>query len=412
MGRFVCDDNKNIASLLHKLSHLCEQAGAQFHKNLRFSCKDGNFTAFADQRIENGEPVLVMPADVFVPVQNVSFSLKNGKISIDACHTMSALQTEIIHVLIEIYNSVDKYETYKETSVIRLFFEEPDLFELLMQRYKSDAGYVSASEFSDHDEFLYKNFMSLRAIDIGTARKGPSKANSLLPGDLIPFLEYFNHHPKAFPISEVANLPGNGRVAQLDAYSVPDSDELFISYGFFDAHQQFVCQSFVDENCFFSRSIPMVFEIPGLASVEIGRQMVKLPGSQIPRGYEDVGFYFPVIHTSKDPHKVFLGSIKIPMAGAPKSMRRILRYAFERIFTHDDIISQAVLFAERQILEKNINYYSEIGAQFANRTPKPSMEKLFLNVQKMLDVQCANIMAYPFYSDVMGGEKQAGAVCG
>lgn len=408
MVEFVCD-RENIKTLFHKLHHLSEQEGAIFHKELVFHCHDGQFNVRAASPIEEGQSIVSMPLSAFVPIQDVTFGVHGRQLVIESCAGLSVVQSEVLELVFEIYNAADKFEHYKKRAITRLYFEEPELFEALMQRYRPSVPKNAVEKPGRRNKIFLNNFMILRTIDIEPDQFGILKAASLTDGAteakpfvpverkaLAPFIEYFNHHPRGYPINGNVDEETQKKTANIRAYAPADKPELFFRYGFSDAHQQYICQSYVDENSFFTRCLPMVFDVPGLGTLEIGAQMVRRPKHEIPEGYQDLSFYFPNVNINKKAKKIFIGGIKIPMGDAPRSMRRILYYAFSQISNDDNKIHNAILYAERHMVEQTIAYYEQLQTLFAGYKPKPSIEPIILDIRKMLDTQLCNIRAYSF----------------
>lgn len=411
MPGFVCE-SRSVDSLLRKLYSLSEQSGVWFHPGLNFICKGGEFSVIGADGIPAGQIILQIPASLFVPVEYAHFGLKGRNITVESYRGLTRLQSEIIDLVVEIYNAAGKFSRFKESAVTKLYFEERELFEAIMRRYRPRPDYDPLDTGETRREAYLRNFMTLRTINVSADQEGMLKSASLMKGAtaakpfveqhgnaLIPFAEYFNHYPKAYAVNGVIDESSNTQAAQIRAYAARGGDELFIRYGFSDTHQQYICQGYVDENSFFTRSVPMAFEIPGFAKIKIGGEMVRIAPHKIPQGFQDLAFYFPNIEVLKEANEIRLGSIKIPMADAPQSVRRILRHAFEQISQDADMVLWVVLYAERQILQQNIEYYERLQTLFASHKPKPACEKIVLNIRKMLAVQLRNIRAYPFFNE-------------
>ncbi len=409
MVEIICDDSRT-KTLLSKLHDLALKQDAYFHKDMIIACRDGDFSIHSASPIEEKQTVLLVPPTMFLPIEQIAFGLKDEKICVESYTGLQNTQAEVLEVIAELYSATDKFTDYKTNSIINLYFDDEDVFNLLMTRFSKNpfggSKYRRSQYSSRKDRIFLRNFVILRSIWLQESETFCALPSNVIKGGvnenfILPFIEYFNHHPNGYRISGHKRDDKDYYEAQIKAYSASGTNELSFCYGASDCLQQFLFHGYVEENSTFVRSIPMVLEIAGFPRVEIDAQAGVAYSGIIPDSLKDLKFYLPNIKRSKDKTKIHLSTIKIPQLGAPQSIRRIFRHVFSDCGQSEEQIRRAVSYVEHEILQRNIKYYEELQTAFANFVPKDSSKIAVENAKRMIEVQLQNIKSYPFYAEAM-----------
>lgn len=391
MVDFFCD-NKKIENLLRKLYDIVKAEGAYIRDDIGVVCKEGQFSVVSSVPLKPRQGIIVLPESATVRAEEFKFDFQDNRISI-LSHSdgLSASEIEIMGIALEIYNINHKLAYHRNVSILSLYFQDPDLFHVLVGYCRWEV--FDGMEHKSETDLLGRNFMKLRLME--KSKGGKTGIGTSL---LLPFIEYFNHHPLAPMVGEYTDKTNNSSVFEVSSAFFEGNNDLSICYGIFDCFDLFVLQGFVDSNPFFVRSRPMSFEVPNIGTLEIYIQLVRPAYKNLPEEIRDIAFYLPQVKIDWDRKIFYLGYVLFPPDVAPQALRRVLKFVFDQIAETDEQSVQAVLFAEKQIIERNLAYYNDLLERLKAYKPPPATREIIENAQKMARLQIGKIESYAAFS--------------
>ncbi|MBN4046500.1 hypothetical protein JYU02_00715 [bacterium AH-315-P15] len=377
-------DTQEIEKHLIALCSNIVDAGGFIHKDLEVRARGGNLTIEAPSQIPNLDPIIKVPKELLLPAGKFDLRLDGNDFGIGTPDpSVSPVQLELMEHMLALYNLTGKMEQHRKISTSRLFFEDRELFDKI-----AFAGQREKAEAVSEEEFDLAMFLGSRTLGV----KSDEEPEVNIPS-IMPIVDFFNNNSR----SAGYDLSGQDLTVRLST-PIEGSRECFVRYGKYDAQALLLSYDYVDRSIPFVTSVPMSVMLGDLGTIEILRNTGRKRQHKAPANLSDLGEFLPPVIPLRDDNAVRLPYLFVPPPNFPRSMRRILAYAIEVLspsLSKGDI-SSYVKHAERQVIARNLEHYSDLNEFVSARKAKPGTEAMLDNVRAMIDGQLKRIKSYSF----------------
>ncbi len=383
MVEFICD-NQEIEDLLVKIHGLVTANGGYVHEDVRICARDGSMTIEAAASAPKREVLITITDDVMLPMELFQLSLEGDEFvlkSVDDAAT--PIQVALMEAMLGLYNLTGKMASHRKTSTSRLYFDDPELFARIC-----NPGDVEKFATIPQERFDMEMFLSTRYLPWRTGLSGGDVSKVLLP-----LIDLFNNHVQA---------QGFGRqgksLSVVRSSPVTGSDECFVQYGKYDAHDLLLGYDYVDEYALFVTSQPMTIKPGEKASLEVGRNVSGPSNVNLSKRLMPLRRFLPTVKTDSAGGIPKVDFLLIPPAGAPRALRRVLINLISSIVPHLDQKLQMGLVseAEHQVVAANVDYYEKLAGYLDDHETKAGTELIVDNIKRMAAAQLARVKAYSF----------------
>lgn len=394
MVNFICD-NRQVKSYLMKLIDIIVKNGGFIDENITILCRNGQFSLFGAQSLQQDKPCIFIPESCFIPVQEMSFSIKNEHIYIDKIpDSFTADQMQLAEIIFGLYRLTNKYQYYFNASVLQLYDHDSALFDFLTTGYRFD--FQDGPEPYQSDTAHIQAFIKTRAFPDMRIEDQQKQQRIILP-----VIEYANHNRLALPNFYMDDWKGLGQSVQfIIAKALEGTDEIFIKYSTEDTRQLLFWQTYNEPGTVYVKSIPFAFSLGDDLHVKIHAGDQKLQEDLLYEEIKDLAFYLPMMNKPNS-NRLALNFIYIPSIGRPNALRRVLRLALDD-FTNDmDRQEDAILYAEQLVIRKNIEYYQEGLHKMEASAAPPKLAHVMSLLKEMHLMKIEKIKSYSFFDDAM-----------
>ena len=397
MPVFDCDD-KGLERSLREMHDIILDSGGVVHDQLVIRGRDGQLNLEAPFATEPNRPILTVPGEALLPVEKFELGLQGDEIGIvSVSGELTDLRKALLDLFVDVYNRTGKIAFHKRVSTLLLKIDDPTLFEKLYEARQRRGNYekfFQGINLKDHDDLVIKSFLRTRQLGC-KSNKDKAAVNMLAP-----LLDFVNNHPRS-PIYNSGFPPQIGYTSSISrSCPKPNSDECYVSYGMNDSHDILLSYNYVESDTYFTRSVPINIELPfsGKRMDILSNQMQPIPKNKLPHSLRDMHAYFPPIHFKADDKNILeVGYLPIPQGKAPLALRRIIGFLVRTVAPD---LSQAerkevVQQAEKTILQRNIDYYTEFSRFLEGYKPRSDQEMIVDMARQMAAIQLENIRKYP-----------------
>ena len=261
--------------------------------------------------------------------------------------------------MIDIFNQTRKISWHRKTCPWFAFSKYPKLLDKLFEGRANAlkiAKYYDQYKSGDYDQLLIDSFLGSRTLNFKSSGSKPAKPR------LMPFIDYINHHRQCpgYITRKKEDLSGKELVI-VNSKPIPGSDECFVTYNTgYDALDTFLVYGFTDLSAPYMRSIPVKIILSNGKIINVHSKITRGYKGKLPEALKNLRFYIP--NPIKSDQEYGISSLIIPGEKSPRALRRVLRYVISSLLSEagPEALRSDVLSVERTILEKNIEYYTEL----------------------------------------------------
>lgn len=377
----IISDNPELERHLVRMAELIVNNGGYIHEDFVLDARDGDLRVEAPKSLPERDTLISVPDALLLPVDGFGLHLEGDDICLGQPQPeMSSLRIELMEEMAAIYNLCGKIKHHRETAPSRLFLERPDIFKNLVL-----GPQFSAREKTPKEDFYLHDFIQARKF--GRRSESVEDRQSVL----MPYIDFINHHQGASGF-----FFRDDELKVLRRSPVEGSDECFVSYSRMDAQIAFTNYGFLDKEATFAISIPMTINLPGLVTINVNRSIGAKRGNPVPAPLKDIERLVPRFMFDPSGQKASISSITIPDRRTPRAMRRILMAVLSRYVQgrHPDEVHEYLLEAERQILDANRKYYSQLRDYAANTKVEGDLQSIIDDTVRMAEHQLGIMTVY------------------
>jgi hypothetical protein len=172
-----------------------------------------------------------------------------------------------------------------------------------------------------------------------------------------------------------------------------------VNCGAYDSTDALLFYNYLDQTADFVRSIPLQVNLPeGKGTIRIESLMSSRKPTKLPEHLKDLSFYIPPMWKTVESNIANLGYLMIPPDRAPYSMRRVLELAVGKLGADlsDEQMNANVRFAEKCVIDVNLNYINELRTYMEKYDARPPVEGIANNIRDLATLQLDNIDHYAF----------------
>jgi hypothetical protein len=266
----VDSSNTQVQSLIETIAGILINNGARINPNLFILESDGNLSIHCPS--DSTEVTLfVVPEALLIPVSKITWGVAKDAhtgirtIDIASAVDLTPVQSELLHLQIELYNTLSKFEWFLTEHPSSALSQFPGIEHLIIQ---CEPNYARSQSLED--------FLATRVL--GYRDKSSTEEHWPKTPVLMPLVELINHHSRGAPFDM-----SNGCVT-VSANRTDSSSECFVNYGGMrDALQMFVSYGFADESSIVATSTPVTIPLIGdNSSTRLGTLVVE---RKLSKGY-------------------------------------------------------------------------------------------------------------------------------
>ena len=346
-------DNAAVEGALRKFEKQAVAGGGYLNDGLGVRCVENNVSVFSPLQQKPGVFLVAMPESCLLPLDKITCGIDGGDIVIRSLDpALNEHQSRLFETLFEICNLTGKMASHNAASPYLAFRDDPETLGFYFKA-RPDFRYakqiIEAGYPDDMEAFTLEIFFHTRHLKFRKRYEA-----------LMPFIDFANHHNKAFPYSpETPRGMGPG-IALMLGKADPDSDESFVQYNFFDAMDTCTIYGFADLKARVVRSIPLIIPLGSLGTIHVkARQGVRVENKLTAR-LGGLRTFMPKV-MEKGEKTITLSHLFVPGPNSPRALRRVLA-RFIRALDADlaeDAVNAHVAAAEKRVIGENLAFYSD-----------------------------------------------------
>ncbi len=376
----------DVERLFIKLEDVLRSHGAFFHPdlvvredggNLFLTCSGSlNSTIRSPAGTISPEHLICVPESCLPPVDRFELKVQDNAMVIEnVSPDVPKSQLICFEIMLEVLNCCGKLEFYAKTNPWLSLNSEPEFLNLLIQGRgyaPKVTGYHDKWQKGQLSDILLQGFLGSRYFGLDSDIYG-GKVQILMP-----FIDYLNHHNDAMGYQVapcVKGMEARGNVSNKCLFvnisrPLQDSRECFVKYNFLDPLDSLLIYGFVDESAYFCRSVPLDIDFSRhFPSFSIGihietRIGINIRQKTLPKGLKDLRNYLPTVVGKDKNGWISLSHLMIPSTEkAPRALRRVLKTFIGMLYPDagENNLFSMVLFAEKEVLLKNISFYRKLS---------------------------------------------------
>lgn len=394
----IAADNRDIERSLQKIVALSQKAGAQFSDDMVVKCADRNLSIEAPPD-SIGKVLMRLPWNCLVPLELFRFRVVGDNIVL-ASYEKGVKQASIacMEAFVELYNLTNKLDAHRRTSPWSLVASCPQLLEHVTRERGYGEQIISRKLSLPSDEIGLLLYSFWRSRVLGYTVDGqnlPESASNLFV--LMPVLDAMNHHFSGSPFHHFRNANNSYLVVARSSLVPGTGNESFACYGPHDAFEMWITHGFIDESVPFVCSMPMTIDLPNLGTIRVANFVKNRAPNELPESERDLAFFIPKV-LGKRGTDISVTSLLIPGPGAPRALRRTLRFLITEMSPGHPNQIDLVMRAEEQIVTANRIYYEKLVALLRPLSPKEPLQRPILgNFIRICELQLARIQNYLGY---------------
>jgi hypothetical protein len=394
----IAADNRDVERSLQKLVTLTEKAGAVFSDDIVVRCADGNLSIEAPPD-STGKVLMGLPWDCLVPLPPFRLGVVDDNIVMSSHKpALTPACVARMEACLELYNLTNKLAAHRRTSPWPLVASHPDVLEYVT-RGRGRGGYVISEKLNmpaNENELLLQSFWYSRVFDYKvTGQDLPTPAPNFHV--LLPVLDAMNHHFHGAPFRYV-KLENDPCIVVTRSFPIPGTgNECFAYYGQHDSFDTWLTYGFIDESVPFVCSVPMTINLPNLGTIQVANFIKTRADGELPESEKDLYFYIPKLLARRGTH-IQVASLLIPGPGAPRALRRTLRFLITEMRPGHPKQNDLAIQAEEQVVTVTRTYYENLMALLRSVSPTDPLQKPILdNFIRLCNLQLARIQNYIGY---------------
>ena len=314
-------------------------------------------------RINEGDPLIFMPAECLLPTGSFDFDLDGATLSaIPVSATLSDRQKKLMKLMMTLFSMGDRVHYHTDSSPWSMYRKCSAVFDkLLAARNSTDYSERIAKLKNSGKQFRIYDFLKSRTL-------GFKRASDVPPEPVImPVIEFANHHHAGSPFNiPVQDGRSMGMVMRKHA-CVTGSSECFSCYGPYDALDTYLNYGFVDTSVPYVRSVPIRIRLKGLCTLHVGTTQAPVRKEMLPPHLLDLAMFLPMITPRKgsapamDIAPLFISSDNDALRRVLVIVADIICENFAGAVACRDR-SALLQEMERQLVSKNLEYYRQLGS--------------------------------------------------
>lgn len=345
-------DHLPAASVLRDLAQILEYSGAWFNKQSCVTATEHGAGVFATSDFPDLRSIMRVPVDLMPRLSDFSVSTEGDRFtSPKVIGSPSSEQTDIMAMMIDIYNQSGSLAAWREASPYFSLQEHAQVFDYLV----SGMFGLSPETVWEHEGSLGGSFFTSRKFAL--MQDGSSALeHGAVTGKtsvLLPMVDLFNHDMRA---SGYNCSKSSGR-ENLRVFARPDPDtkELFVRYNPMDAVGSYLNYGFVDASAPFmlSMRLEMAFR-----DFKINVERSVAPAVKVPSAFKDIPLYMPML--AKEDNTVSLSKLVIPGPNAPNALRRVIALVLSGLEVPQAELRAQIMTFEAQVIEQNFAYWQKM----------------------------------------------------
>ncbi|MCD6439645.1 MAG: hypothetical protein J7L56_15490 [Halomonas sp.] len=270
---------------------------------------------------------------------------------------------EMMEAMIELYNATDKLNLWRESLPFFAWQGASGVTEYLLSARPLNANLIRCQkqfEAGEYDNLLVDSFLGSRKFGINepSLKKLGFREEVKHRSALLPLVDCLNHKLDA----EGFNTPLVKEQPVMRTFHMPDVEtgELFVCYNLYDAVDTTLSYGFMDGACTWLSSVPVTLSISG-QRLDVQGLPMRLFGP-LPVAMEDIRAYMPALNR-KGERQATVTKLMLCVEN-PYSLRRVLTYLVYQLgIAHTELVArQQVAELERQLIEKNLQWWNGLGS--------------------------------------------------
>lgn len=396
-------NDEAVAQELTRLVETCRKHGAWIHDDVTFDVSGGDITLHRSTASEGRERLIHMPASLMPALDEFEFEMRGNAISFTPRPEASVVHTEIMSLIVSIYNKANKVGQWRERFFLTALTEADKGIADKLQSLKPMQGklkkYTEMRKSGKLDELAMESFFGSRLFRLsGPLMKASGRGDGPAKQVFLPVIDFINHNTSAGGFG-MANDPQDGPSMNIVAASPEPNSEIFVRYNVFDPVDTFMFYGFVDKTAPWLASVPMTINVPNGRAVRVvnsGAARKKEP----PKAFSDIRAYLPVIQPRRD-GSLMVSRLFIPGKQAPRALRRVLSLivrAASEASTRPEVM-KAVLAVENAIVVKNLEWWTNFRTEIDAMSESPMKQSLV----ELCDTSADHLKAYRAHHARQGG---------
>lgn len=424
----IITDDAAIQKSLRAMEKTIEDHGGWIDPEMVIKCAGGALSIEKQSFPNPGRPMIALPGDLLLPTEKMGLSVRNNELLCDpVANALSGVQEKLAHNLIELYNLTGKIASHQKSCCWVTFRRTPDLLVRLLKArtlnhvQKKLLSWATGELEIDENTVLCDTYLKSRTIahKYKGAQKtdepegdtpvepGMSKAGPGHSADLMPIIDFLNHHSGGafFSFRDGYDAVNREREFLLvnDHRPLSFTSECYAFYNQMDPIDSFVGYGFPDAFAPYIRSVPMTLDIGAAGQIVVHSQLSSLHKGKLPANAAGLRPYIP--QTVKvDKESMEITHLLIPCNPAmPHALRRVLRVLISNRAAASRSLNasqvwEAVLTAEEIILRTNIAFYKDLLLHLETPTVKndPAAQDEVGMIRYIAELQLSKLWKYNF----------------
>ena len=345
-------DHLPAAPVLRDLAQILEYSGAWFNKQSCVTATEHGAGVFATSDFPDLRSIMRVPVDLMPRLSDFSVSTEGDRFtSPKVIGSPSSEQTDIMAMMIDIYNQSGSLAAWREASPYFSLQEHAQVFDYLVSGMSGSfpetlwehEGSLGGSFFTSRKFALMQDGSS--ALEHGAVTGKTSV--------LLPMVDLFNHDMRASGF----NFSKSSSHENLRVFSRPDPDtrELFVRYNLMDAVGSYLNYGFVDASAPFMLSMRLEMAFRDF-KINVARSAA--PAVKVPSAFKDIPLYMPML--AKEDNTVSLSKLVIPGPNAPNALRRVIALVLSGLEVPQAELRAQIMTFEAQVIEQNFAYWQKM----------------------------------------------------
>ena len=393
--RFTIEaDNPLVENKLEELFAIISREGGEIHPQLTIRQSGNDISTLSSLGRGSLEPVLKIPRHCLPDQGHFSMAAQDNDIVLtNVTSDCPPLERELQECMIEIYNLTDKIEAQLQGDPKIVLRDDPELLDYLHSARPAKHALHAKNSDKPEQYHAVRDFLMSRILKHKSGKPGDDVDRAYL----MPFVDYLNHHPQGAPYRLVGDGDSSGWLVSPNCKPDPSSRECYACYGqHYDPLDLFLSYNFVDVNSpqVGLRSVPLSLDFEGLGTVRVGAEAATGIKTELPQAVQDLRFWIPKMYKPAD-GKLDASHLLLPHSDAPLALRRTLGIMVINLGGKSGAVDgELVVEAERQVIEKNEQYYQQLSELAAKRTVTDRNRQVLELIGSLAELQLGFIKGY------------------
>jgi hypothetical protein len=389
MAIFECND-KGLEQSLRRIYDIVMDSGGHVHDQLVIRAHNNQLCLATPSEIQRDAPLITVPEHLLVPLKDFKLGLDGDDIGINTVDDgITAERGELLELFVDIYNRTGKIKQHRHITPWIYALDDPALFEKLTEarRPRNGFGILKDIETCDRNNLLLGTFIKTRELN---TKLGIGQV-------LMPLIDIANNHPRCQPLDGKHAENGEFTLSIYKGTAAEGSDECYVRYGYYDAHDTFLYYNYSTPDAIFTRSIPIDIELAGAGKLEVHAISSIIDRDNLLPESQDLQPYFPPVRPANNRETLAVGFLPMPRSESPFALRRILASLIYTLSPDMDQkeINNLVEITEKRVITENLSYYDELGRFLEEYKPKAGQDLVVNIARRMVAIQIENIRQYP-----------------